>query len=399
VTFNFGSGYSNQGVSNKTATSQWQLFTNSFAFSDGGSMYINIISDAQGIYVWHPQLVEGTQPLDYLPTTTRLNIPRIDYSTGSPALLVEPQRTNLVTQSQALASSPWYQYGGANSNNTAISPDGNQNANTLNGITGNPGGCYYNAGVVAGVVYTVSMYAKLGTATNICLIVNNTMAWNTIGGVSFTTSNGLIANEWARVEYTFTAPSNGSINIHIGKHFEAGVTPQSIGTFYIYGVQLEAGSYSTSYIPTTSASVTRNADIIPNIDINTIGITNEFTMFFDIKEVKIGVSDFNLTCTDSTNNFIWCFYGVTMVLDTSTGGVYPMSYVSGTNKIVVKYDGTNASVFLNGVKINEYIASSGFSDAKYLLLVGNYVNTLSYNSVVLFNENLTDAKCIELTTL
>ena len=48
------------------------------------------------IYAWGAQLVNGTEPKPYQPTTNRLNVPRIDYSTGQPAILVEPQRTNLV---------------------------------------------------------------------------------------------------------------------------------------------------------------------------------------------------------------------------------------------------------------------------------------------------------------
>ena len=61
--------------------------------SGGGTSLANMSTD---FLVWGAQLVKGDQPKDYLKTTDRLDIPRIDYTNGEPSILLEPSRTNLL---------------------------------------------------------------------------------------------------------------------------------------------------------------------------------------------------------------------------------------------------------------------------------------------------------------
>ena len=56
--------------------------------SGGGTSLANMSTD---FLVWGAQLVKGDQPKDYLKTTDRLDIPRIDYTNGEPSILLEPQ--------------------------------------------------------------------------------------------------------------------------------------------------------------------------------------------------------------------------------------------------------------------------------------------------------------------
>jgi hypothetical protein len=76
-----------------------------------------------GVYVWGAQLVDGSSNKPYQLTTNRQNIPRIDYTNGSPSILIEPQRTNLFLQSEDFTNG-WTQEGTSVSSNTQISPDG-----------------------------------------------------------------------------------------------------------------------------------------------------------------------------------------------------------------------------------------------------------------------------------
>ena len=193
-----------------------------------------------------------------------VNVPRLDYTNAScPSILVEPQSTNKCLRSQELATSPWVLLSGAVTNNFTTSPDGSANANKLENVSSSiPGVVQTITALVTGDTYTVSFYGKLGTATNICLVINNTAAWNTVGGQSFTAADGLNTSTWKKFHYTFTVPATSGFNIHIGDHSQTGVTAQSSGTFFVYGVQAENSSYPTSYIPTTTTSVTRNADVI-----------------------------------------------------------------------------------------------------------------------------------------
>ena len=100
------------------------------------------------IYIQDAQLESGLVATDYIETTTTAvsagllgDMPRLDYSGGAtcPSLLLEPARTNLLTQSEYLAA-----YGvtgiGTITTNSDISPEGVQNAFTM---TDNDSGNYY----------------------------------------------------------------------------------------------------------------------------------------------------------------------------------------------------------------------------------------------------------------
>ena len=81
-------------VTTKTlsVTQEWQRFE--LSESNGHASFSGIWIDdipASGIYMWGAQLVKGDQPKDYLKTTDRLDIPRIDYTNGEPSILLEPQ--------------------------------------------------------------------------------------------------------------------------------------------------------------------------------------------------------------------------------------------------------------------------------------------------------------------
>ena len=114
------------------------------------------------ILAWGVMVNIGTTALPYQPTTDRLNYPRITYQNGRGALLSEPQRTNLVLYSQQFDASGWVQYNsGTITANSAISPDGTQNAYTLNVATTGYSGLYRGVSGGTGVA-TVSGFFKNG---------------------------------------------------------------------------------------------------------------------------------------------------------------------------------------------------------------------------------------------
>lgn len=120
---------------------------------------------------------------------------------------------------------------------------------------------HYN-GLTPGLTYTFSMYVKLGSATNFCIVVNNAQNWNTLTQYSkvFTTSDGLNTTEYKRVSITFVAPSTTAVNIHLGGHSE-NLTQQTPGTVYITGTQFEQKPHPTQYIRnTTLSTVSRDSN-------------------------------------------------------------------------------------------------------------------------------------------
>jgi hypothetical protein len=92
--------------------------------------------------------------------------------------------------------------------------------------------------LASGRSLTVSMWVKLGTATNFAMAFNNTAAWNTASGKTFTSSDGLNTSTYTRVSLTTAAPSNGTLNFLTGCHLQSGQAQQSGGTVFTYGWQM-----------------------------------------------------------------------------------------------------------------------------------------------------------------
>jgi hypothetical protein len=205
-------------------------------------------------------------------------VPRLDYYTsggtaGCPALLVEPQRQNLILESAFVSG--WLTANGATASaSVATSPENQNTAAQLNVSGAIFSTIYKNLSLVSGTVYTVSLFAKKNTKDWIYfinLIGSGTSVWfniasGTIGNTGAGTSNVAIedyGNVWYRCRWTQTA-AIGSGNI-----FQVGATdannsntPTSSGSVFLWGAQIEEGSSATSYIPTTAATVTRNADVV-----------------------------------------------------------------------------------------------------------------------------------------
>jgi len=149
----------------------------------------------------------------------------------------------------ATNSPTWNIGNGSFTNNNATAPDGTTSAGTytLSATSALLFDLYQTvSGLTNGRVYTVGMWVKLGTATNFCLVVNNTQAWNTIGGKAFTSNDGLSTSKWTHISYTFTATVTGAINIHLGYNLETGVTQQTAGTVFLWNIEMT--EFSSTWI-------------------------------------------------------------------------------------------------------------------------------------------------------
>lgn len=208
---------------------------------------------------------------DGLLKTAGVNQPRFDYDpvTGElKGLLVEESRTNVLTYSDQFDNAAWSTYNCTITPNTIISPDGTLSTDT------------FTYGGLAAVVYRT--YSQNGTYTASVYGKFNTLRWlkldsvyttpqafaffdlqtGTLGTVSnCTAAMTSIGNGWYKCSITYTTTSAASARFSIYGTDTNGSTSGTNGTsFYIWGAQLEAGSTPTSYIPTTSTTVTRSAD-------------------------------------------------------------------------------------------------------------------------------------------
>jgi hypothetical protein len=220
-----------------------------------------------------------TQPItNYIPVllAAQAGVPRFDHNptTGvSLGLLIEEQRTNLLLYSEQFDDAYWTKTRTTITANTNIAPSGALTADAFYDVTGSGGqSATQRAVTTTAASHTFSVYAKYLNKQWIRL----TTSLFSFGTTYFDLQNGVIGtvnanhtaaissvgNGWYRISITFTATA--AVNtFYIEGAAGNGVptyTPVDGQGYFIWGAQLEAGTFPTSYIPTVASQVTRSAD-------------------------------------------------------------------------------------------------------------------------------------------
>jgi hypothetical protein len=414
--------------------------------SDGVTAATNFAGDGtSGIFIWGAQLVEGTDAKPYFPTTNRLDVPRLDYRNADgtvnscPRLLLEPQRTNLVTFSEQFDTAAWAKAAASITANTTTSPDGTVDADTMTATATSTVLAVQTHTIVSNSAYAVSFYVKQNTQRYVYIrFTSNALAANyvsvvfdlqdgTVGETSLGTSSGTLisattsiaANGFYRISLVASINrTDGNIGIGFATA-KTGNTFNAIGTItsavtngnsiFAWGAQVEAGAYPTTYIPTTTAAVTRLADIFTRNNVFTNGLISAAggTWFAEFSNNTAYTADTNTGAifldTSSfgyTNGFlIRKFTGNRLVISKyiSTTGTSLHTTTADRFRVAIKWNGTTADVFVNGVKV---VTATAFTTTA-MQFVSNNTNPLMafIDQSALFPAPLTDEECITLTTL
>ena len=345
------------------------------------------------IYIQDAQLEQGLGATGYIETTTGAvqkgileNLPRLDYSGGAscPSLLLEPQRSNLVTQSEYFGASSWVKQNCTITSNYAISPEGVNNASRI--VSSGVFFLYQLFTFTNAVEYTLSFYVKSNGSGN------DSFRLYAEGNSATKTAT----NEWVRHEYTFTGQGTS-------KDFGLRDVGGSSLDILIWGAQVEVGSYPTSYIPAYGSSVTRTGDNTGTIDVSSLGVTTGYTLFYELGDFNVAFGGVWLAQSGGSDR-AYQVYGATAVIKTNSGDVYPFNHGTsgkGTGiKVAVNYDGTNINVFTNGTKRGTWAANKTIWDSLTNLDMNlSSVQMVNWKQLLVFPTALTDDECIALTTI
>ena len=419
-------------------TNEWQRLTWTFnaAATNEIPQFCNSTlvfgaDSAPSFYIWGAQLNIGSTAKPYFPTTDRLNVPRLTYQNGGggcPSLLLEKQSTNLVTYSEQFDNAAWNKIQISATANNTTSPDGTQNADL---ITTTATGVCYTYELITGTsgAYSASIYAKNGNNNYLALNIQNSINnWVTsvfdlsdgsLGEYAQGSSGGIVyvnhtitpvGNGWYRCVLNYTTNQNSYYcpmfaplktgNSYTSAYGEAQSNANN-KTIYLWGAQLEASSYATSLINTTSSSATRVADYTSR---SGLALTN-FTFAVNFKPLDYVVELFDFEKTGGgrmfyvavqSNGFI-TFNGVSGGTIGAIGSVLPKNQ---TCKLAFSLNAStsNLKVYINGSIIGTYTTNITTFGAFFGLQSFGYNPGMQIEQIAIFPSVLTDAECQSLTT-
>ena len=334
--------------------------------------------------------------------TVASDIPRIDYSNGVGAVLVEPFVTNQIRHSEDFSNALWSTPGVTLTSSTGTNPRGE--SATIYAVQGAPaqGGLEATmVGTAAGQGVGVSIWArkKGGVGTADVLIGYSDSSSTTNDTVS-------VGADWQRITYTSTGYT-GAQRFFV-KPFGTSNTVEIWGAQMEKTVNAGQNGFITSYIPTTSTVESRTADEYLNGgDISLIN-SQSGVLFVERQCFRTSTNEWILlTATGEDDAISVGIYGNSnggnsTRVKSSTSTVYKGFGGSKTDmdKLAVKWDGTSVKTFRNGALFQTGTLSGGFT-ANQLTELHLSTGQVFYGrlkQLAVFNEALTDAEIIAITT-
>jgi hypothetical protein len=383
------------------------------------------------VILWGAQLEQRSAVSAYTATTTQAitnyipvlqtaasGVARFDNNptTGeSLGLLIEESRTNLMTYSSQFDNAAWGKSNSTVTANTIVAPDGTLTGDKLvENSTTSSHSIFQGAVISSGASYTISVYAKAAERTQIQFqfydgTTNKDPIFNLIdgtkvtdGGIGTAWTSTNVGNGWWRFSFAATSAGTlGYIYMYPALGGTTGYTGNGFSGVYIWGAQMEAGAFATSYIPTVASQVTRAADAASMTGTNFStwynfiegALYTEASTVFAIStsgnpiamaSIEDGTANNRLQNRFGTLVYSPRFVANGTSLLATTGVTAP---INTFNKAIITYKSVNASATYSSISAGNGVIiqsiSSAFSPASVnTLLIGNGNTSAPLNGTV-----------------
>jgi len=367
-----------------------------------GKLYTPVATTSGGVVLG----ASGDFNVTRATTATRVNasglievvasgIPRLDYPIGGgcPALLVEPSGTNLALHSRDLSNVVWVKTSITAAKN-AVGADGTvSGATTLTATAAS--GTVLQSLVNVSQSRVFSAYIRRVTGTGAIQLTTN-------GGTNYTTVT--ITSGYTQVACDAQTVLNGSVGVRMA------VSGDVIEVDFTQG---EVGPVATSTIPTTTASATRNADVI-NLSGAVSGCIGQIegTIYAEVDVSKLlGATARTIFAIETGTSRVQLFFtGLSantiraLVRETNVTKYDARTTITTTGiiKLAIAYKSLDTAFYVNGVQITNVLTNLSFGSINFSdALLGNADNNFlndRIRSLALYTTRLTNAQLQALTT-
>jgi hypothetical protein len=372
-----------------TPTGTWTRYSFTFTAASGSAtLFIAQDRNASGfgsVYLWGAQLEQRSSVTAYTATTTApitnyvpvlltaaAGVARFEHNptTGeSLGLEIEEQRTNLLTYSEDFSNAAWTKQESTINANITISPNGTLTADSLipstNSVTNHR--MQVTSSAVSGSNAT-SLYAKAAGYGFLKIRLGSFYAnFNLNSGVVASTNAvstiSSVGNGWYRCTLISTAAGSDTAYFYVSAVDTAGLdntafAGDGFSGLFIWGAQLEAGGFSTSYVPTVASQVTRSADSASMTGANLTSWyrADEGTLYSEAATRSVSVAGVAAGFSDGTQaneillyTFTTTLYQLVNLNSSVQSNISIAGTVSGTNwKGITSYAVNNFAMSLNG---------------------------------------------------